>query len=353
MKRFMPLFGIAVVSVVLIQALPAGAQTNRSTYTAPSAPVAKKVTVGTAVYAIVEGNNQALNTGKKACASWKQNFLGYKNLSNTSVCKTAHPTAKVVANSVNGSKNGFWCNGKPQVGVCGTSLNTCMVCPTCNVNANGDTQIGDQYAEMYASCGGTLAASSSSRTRSSRSSSSSSVVAGKKCSFKQGTSAGNRVLTTCNVKGAPDNFCIAAFGGLFPSARAVACAQNGEVTCNVPCSAPGAQNLARCPFGATTTAPVGSCPSSRSSAASSTAGKVPLGGLCKHGGECQDTWGGNQYFVHCVGFSPNSRCSCSQTSQTEWGCVKNLNNLKNQAAGQPCVHGGNCASGMCLGRACK
>jgi hypothetical protein len=355
MKRTLPfVLASAVAMTLLIQSLPViAATTPRSSYSVSSVPkppaVAKKLTVGTAVYAIVEGNNPALNSGRKACASWNQNFLGYKNLSSNTVCKTAHPTAKLVT-GVNGSKNGFWCNGKPQTGVCATALNTCMVCPNCNLNANADTQIGDQYAEMYASCGGTLGSSSSVK---SSSSSSSSVAMGKKCSFKQGTAAGGRVLTTCNVKGAPDNFCIAAFGNLYPSARAIACAQNGEVVCNVPCTAPNIAKLTKCPLGAVAAVPSGNCPASSSSKSSVAGGKVPLGGLCKNAGECLSSWGGKDYFVHCVGNSPDTRCSCNMFSQSYSNCKVNLNNTTGGKTGAPCVHGGNCVSGMCLGGFCK
>lgn len=351
MKRVGLYFAAVMALVLVIQALPAAAQTvRRATYTRSSsskAAVAKKVTVGGKTYYIVEGNNPALDTGKEACASAGLSCTGYTNLSSNTVCMAAHPGAKQVT-GVNGSKNGFYCDGSPQTGLaCGSAKNTCMVCPKCNLNANCDTAIGTLYREMYVSCGRALARTSSSRSSVSSRSSSSSSAAGLSCAFAQG---GALVRATCNVPGAAGNFCVRALG--LANARAVSCAQNGQIVCNVPCNTQGIQNFKRCPTGAVSVTPSGSCPSS-SSSVSSASGKVELGGLCKHSGECNDTWGGNQYFVHCVGFSPNSRCSCNMFSQTTSGCVKNLSNLKNQPSGQPCVHGGNCASGMCLGRVCK
>ncbi len=353
MKRVSLIFASALALVLVLQALPATAQTvRRTTYGTKSsssvkAAVAKKVTVGGKTYYIVEGNTPALDTGKEACASVGLTCTGYTNLSSNAVCAAAHPGAKQVTD-VNGSKNGFYCDGSPQTGLgCGgtKNANTCKVCPTCNLNANCDTAIGALYREMFVSCGRAL--SSSSRSSVSSRSSSSSSAAGLSCAFSQG---GSLVRATCNVAGAASNFCVRALG--LANARAVSCAQNGQIVCNVPCNTQGIQNFKRCPAGAVSVTPSGSCPSS-SSSVSSASGKVELGGLCKHGGECNDTWNGNQYFVHCVGFSPNTRCSCSQTSQTTSGCVKNLSNLRNQPSGQPCAHGGNCASGMCLGRVCK
>ncbi len=339
MKRFLPLLGTAIVAVLLLQVADVNA-------------AATSVTVDGKTYYIVKGNDKTMDTGKEVCASVGMRCVGYQNLSSNAVCKKLHPTAKQVT-GVNGSKNGFYCNGLPQKGLaCEKALNTCMVCPNCNLNATCDTAIGGLYNEMYVTCIADRASSKSSSsrrivTRKTYSVSSVAKTTGLSCSFSQG---GALVRTTCNVAGAANNFCVTAMG--LANARALSCAQNGLVVCNVPCTTPGIQNLKRCPAGATTAAPTGSCPVS-SSSVSSASGKVQLGGLCKHGGECVDSWNGNQYFVHCVGFQPNSRCSCSQTSQTTSGCVRNLSNLKNQGSGQPCAHGGNCASGMCLGGQCK
>ena len=319
----------------------------------PTPPKAKSVTVAGKTYYIVDGSNTALDTGAEACASVGLRCTGYTNLSSNTVCTAAHPGAKQLV-SVNGSKNGFYCDGAPQTGLaCAGYKNTCEVCPACNLNANCTTVITQQFREMFVSCGTALTASSSSKSsvRSSSSSSSvSSVATGKKCSFKQGTVAGGRILTTCNVKGAPDNFCIAAFGGLYPTARPVACAQNGEVVCNVPCSAAGMKNLVKCPLGAVAAIPSGSCPTSSSSSVSSKGRTVQLGGLCKTQADCIESNGnGGQNYVYCVGFSPNTRCSCSPNTQTTGGCQTNYANTTNQPKGAGCVHGGNCKSGVCVG----
>ena len=100
-------------------------------------------------YYKVLSTNQSQNTGDKVCALINKTCLGATNLGTNDVCKAFHPTAKTVT-GVNGTKNGFFCDGAPQKGLaCEKAKNTCEVCPTCAVNTTCSTNISDQFREIY------------------------------------------------------------------------------------------------------------------------------------------------------------------------------------------------------------
>lgn len=101
-------------------------------------------------YYVVSGNNRAFDTGTEVCRSVGKTCVGY-TANTTALCRQLHPTAKAVT-TIQGSKSGFYCDGRPQTGVCSTTKNSCLVCPTCKVNAGCDTEIGSQFKEMYVEC---------------------------------------------------------------------------------------------------------------------------------------------------------------------------------------------------------
>ncbi len=315
---------------------------------------------GGKTYYVVNGNSTTANTGEKVCASIGKTCVGYTGFTNN-ICKIFHPNAKTLV-SVNGSKAGFYCDGAPQKGLaCEKTLNTCQVCPACNVNMDCKTAIGTQFREMYVECGGPLKSSSSrSSIRSSRKSSaksslkssarrsakssvkstarrsSSSKKAGTygplplpnakldprigtypgtvACEFYQVTNKGdlvvsNKKLVTCGAYKAADNFCVQAMQSRF--AKSVKCEDHGIIICTNPCNPPEYQvPLKQCAFDndrprGKQAPPLSFCTSSKSSVAATA--KKKAGELCQHGGQCNT---GN-----CVGEGPDFgkvyRCSCN------------------------------------------
>ncbi len=102
-------------------------------------------------YYVVNGADPNEDTGNEVCAKVGKTCVGYTAFSND-ICKQVHPDAKTLT-SVHGSKAGFYCNGPPQKGLaCESTFNTCEVCPACNVNADCNTAVGDQFREMYVEC---------------------------------------------------------------------------------------------------------------------------------------------------------------------------------------------------------
>ncbi len=276
-------------------------------------------------YYLVNGNDPKMDTGDEVCASIKMKCVGYKSINTNSICKLFHPNAKELV-SVNGSKAGFYCNGAPQTGLaCGKMMNTCQVCPACNLNeAETCSQpIGKHFREMYVWCGTgassssakssskmygplPLAKTSSSRSSSRRSvSSTSSSVAGVNCTFSQSPLK----KVTCSAPRAADNYCVTVMQSAF--AKATSCSETGNVVCSVPCTAPNAANITRCAFGGVKS---GGCFSSSKS--SSAAAKKSAGALCAHGGECASGM--------CLGVVPGReyRCSCMDPLNRWEGCRK-------------------------------
>lgn len=312
---------------------------------AHAAATPKKVVFNGNTYYVVDGNNTALDSGNEVCGAVGMVFDSYKSINTTGVCKALHPTAKEVV-SVNGSKAGFYCNGLPQKGLaCEKFKNTCQVCPACNLNAaaDGNQTIGSQFAEMYVWCkpkAVSSVAKSSAKAgtygalplpKTSSSATGNSVT----CTFPQKPL--KRV--TCGAVKAADTYCVTTMGSNL--AKAIACSDTGNVVCSLPCSAPGASNLKQCAFGGTKS---GNCPAPVYP--SQPANKLP-GEICKHGGEC--TTG------HCVGVGPDYgkvfRCSCHMFSH-DYSCSGKSSSAPSstkKTAGQTCVHGGDCQSGMCLG----
>lgn len=318
---------------------------------ASAAVTPRSVTISGKIYYVIDGNNPSLNSANRVCAAVGKKFVAL--VTNTTVCKALHPTASV-STIMDGAPYGFFCNGAPQTDrACSTRRNACAICTACNkANVNADTQIGTQFAEMYVDCGQSSSTAYKvppmpPKSSSSKSSSSSlAPIPGLTCAFKQGK-PGALVRASCNVAGAAGNYC----NTVMPGSKATGCAKDGNVVCTMPCTLASyiLANFKRCPFGATTTAPTGSCPKASSSSAA-TGRTVSLGGLCKTQADCNDSDGkGGQLYVYCVGHSPDTRCSCSPNTQTTGGCQANYANTKNQPTGAGCVHGGNCKSGVCLG----
>ena len=221
------------------------------------------------VYYKVLSTNQSQNTGDKVCALVGKTCLGATNLGNNDVCKAFHPNAKTLT-SVNGTKNGFFCDGAPQKGLaCENFKNTCEVCPTCAVNTTCSTNISDQFREIYVECGIAPKSSSSSSSRksssssSSKKSSSSSSVSSKRSSSSSsvasypfgpypGTYACDfyqkaRKVVTCRAVKAADTFCVVAMQS--KSAKAVECNDNGRIVCTKPCvTNPKEVTLTKCAY---------------------------------------------------------------------------------------------------------
>lgn len=298
-------------------------------------------------YYVVTSTDPAKDTGTEVCAALGKQCVGYTNFDNKA-CKYFHPTATETS-GVNGSKNGFYCDGSPQSGICATSANTCAVCPNCNVNATCDTQIGDQYREMYVECsGGTVKATFNfgqlwanwwsgpsnwwQGVRSSFSAWWSRFGTAKLvkqatiqvqgpggtesvnipedsyvCEFYQT----NKKLATCAAIGGADSFCVTAMGSRH--ARAALCQENGLIVCNAPCTTNPKEIIpTRCAFDndrprGNQAAPLNFCTATV---------KVDMGGLgtnlkkagqvCQHGGECgtgiclgQPSDQGIKYFCSC------------------------------------------------------
>jgi len=246
-------------------------------------------------YYVVDGNDNTMDTGNKVCDEAGKKCDGYTDF-DTEACQYFHPYASVTQ-SMSGSKSGFYCNGGPQDGLaCANSANNCQVCPTCNVNADCDTRIGDQYGEMYVDCGLSQPVSLeipalriplqnttglwsqfvdfinkifswiSSRLPNVWNSISSffaekqipqqiqDIINGNSlnisippdsqaCEFVQT----NVHLVTCGAYGAADNFCAITMQS--PDARSLSCQDNGAIVCDVPCkTTPAHQPIKTCPF---------------------------------------------------------------------------------------------------------
>ncbi len=312
-------------------------------------------------YYIVDGNDSAMNSGNKVCAAVGLKCAGY-NADNHKVCSLAHPDAKTQS-GVDGSKTPFYCNGAPQGGVCANEKNTCRICPTCNVGATCETQIGDLYAEMYVQCspdgnvpaaikGPNLGKSwqnvfnvpgrwwGGMRDTVARSFDRYREILGRLiqvtttkhvviqvqgpdgtvsadipedslvCEFYQK----NKKMVTCSALAAADQFCVTAFDSRF--AKAQLCQDNGVIICSKPCTTkPQELKPQRCAFDAdrprgNQAAPLDFCTETKTiQVDTGKLGAKRAGEVCQHGGECatgiclgQPSDSGIKYF-----------CSCSQT----------------------------------------
>lgn len=262
-------------------------------------------------------------------------------------CKLEHPTASVTT-GVNGSKAGFYCDGAPQKGAaCEKAKNNCQVCPACNVNADCSTAIGEQFREMYVQCGSDEAvpvqAKKTFRQRIAywflglkqkvvsifkiqKMTQVQVKVPGGQfddrigmhpgkviCEFYQETKAGdvarsNKKFVTCGGVGAADTFCATSMGSRF--AKAEKCEDNGIVVCSNPCNPPQAQQkIQRCAFDESRprgnqAAPIEFCDVTVTE--TQVKGSKKPGEVCQHGGECAT---GN-----CIGIGPDFgkvyQCSC-------------------------------------------
>jgi hypothetical protein len=310
------------------------------TMNAAAAATPASMTVGGKTYYKVTSTDATQDSGKEVCALVGKTCVGYSNLSSNAVCKAFHPTAKSVT-SVNGSKAGFYCDGAPQKGLaCEKFKNTCEVCPACNVNADCNTAIGQQFREMYVECGAAIPKSaayvkpplpgkSSSSKPIAKSSSSKSAAAkpigpypgNVACDFYQGPGTTKKV--TCNAIKAADSFCAIAMQSRF--AKAVECNDNGRIICTKPCvTNPAEVMLKQCAFDAkrptgSQAAPFNYCTgtsSSKKQSSSAASTKKKAGAVCNHGGDCISG--------KCIGTGrPNNQplyqCSCSWNSLT-YGC---------------------------------
>lgn len=228
-------------------------------------------------YYAVTSVNPTEDTGSKVCAKAGLKCVGYTALT-TDVCQAFHPDARLTQ-GVDGSKSGFYCDGAPQQGKCGTEKNSCDICPACNVNADCDFVVKDLFREMYVECANDTAgapqaiapsykssffdlirsflASLSSRFGSlfSRGVVVKTIQVGPYpgtwgCEFLQSPWPGvNKHLVACTAPMAADNYCKLVLTSQY--AKAEVCDDNGLVVCSNPCKAPVAQQIpAACPFDA-------------------------------------------------------------------------------------------------------
>ena len=293
------------------------------------------------LYYKVSSSDPAMDTGKEVCAKAGLSCVGYTALT-TDVCKGFHPGAKTVSDA-NGSKAGFYCDGSPQGGVCAKETDTCHICPTCNLNMDCDTQIGDLYRETFVECSdptGAITASPGRLARfygwasnwwgSLRSTVAQSFnmywqklevlmrtktvkhvkvqVTGPKgtveadvpedsyvCEFYQA----NKKLVTCGALAAADHFCVTAMNSQY--AKATLCQDDGLIVCSNPCTtSPQQVKPKQCAFD-------------------------------------NDRSRGKQA-------SPLDFCNETKTIKVDMG------GLGKKKAGQECAHGGECATGICLGK---
>ncbi len=253
------------------------------------------VKIGAKTYYKVLSTDATLNTGNKVCAAVGKSCIGYTNHGSNAVCTAFHPTAKNVK-SVNGSKAGFYCNGAPQKGLaCEKMKDTCQVCPTCNVNADCGTDISQQFREMYVECGATLPKSSSPKSSSTSSSTKNPAPQGSvgpypgklACDFYQ---TAMKKVTNCKAVGVANNFCVIAMQSRL--AKAVECKENGRIVCTIPCPTKGAATLQQCAYDPERRSgyqrpPYNFCSTvSKQFSISSSSAKKKSGETCKHGGEC-------------------------------------------------------------------
>ena len=101
-------------------------------------------------YYAVRADEPSGDTGNEVCAKAGKSCVGYTAL-DLGVCLAFHPGAQE-SKDFNGSKAGFYCNGAPQGGICAKEVNTCHICPECNLNMDCDTVIGDLYRETFVEC---------------------------------------------------------------------------------------------------------------------------------------------------------------------------------------------------------
>lgn len=128
--------------------------------------------------------------------------------------------------------------------------------------------------------------------------------------------APTKQIVTCGAHNAADTFCANAMGSR--DARAIACDDDGQVLCSVPCGVHSAvKQMNRCAFDinrarGTQAPPVGSCPAPTAPEP----GKKEPGEVCQHGGECRT---GN-----CVGTGQGPpwtyKCSCDPFRYEQTGC---------------------------------
>lgn len=302
-------------------------------------------------YYVVSGNDETLNTGNKVCEMVGKTCVGYTN-TDIGVCKKVHPRAKEIT-GVNGSKTAFYCNGAPQKGVaCETNLDTCQICPACNVNADCSTAIGDQYAEMYVECeGGESTPPGDSWMRKLIESLRNTFIQlGQRlkqirvvktvqvevpggsfderigvhpdqvvCEFYQ-TPEANKKHVTCGAYKAADTFCAQVMGSRF--AKALKCDDQGLVVCGNPCTPPEYQlELKQCAFDGARArgnqaAPIRFCQTTTTQLPETTTGLKTAGQECKHGGECaagnclgQPSDSGIKYFCSCNPFKLDYSCN--------------------------------------------
>lgn len=299
----------------------------------------QSVTHGGKTYYVVTSTDSAVDTGTEVCASMGKQCLGYTGKSND-ICKRLHKDAGTKSDS-NGSSAGFYCNGAPQGGVCANEINTCHICPNCNVGVTCDERIGGLYREMFVECTpdeptkltgvwknfmeipgrwwgmlrSTVQRSFDEYRKKLAVLTQQLVIKHAKiqvqgpngtveadipvdslvCEFYQQ----NKKLATCGAVGAADAFCVQAFGSRF--ATAALCQDNGVIVCSKPCTTnPQEVKPTRCAFD----------------------GDRPRG---------------NQA-------APLDFCSETKTIKVDMG------GLGKKKAGQECAHGGECGTGICLGQ---
>ncbi len=302
-------------------------------------------------YYVVNGADPDKDTGTKVCTAVGKTCVGYTG-NDTKACKYFHADASETT-GVNGSKAGFYCDGAPQSGVCATATNSCQVCPACNVNATCDTNIGDQYREMYVECSGGTATTVSVKpfdfsgwwtglwsvpvkwmngfattwsafwsrwglaqivqkatiqvqgptgTESVDIPTDSYV-----CEFYQT----NKKLVTCAAIGNADQFCVTAMSSRH--ARASLCQEDGLVVCNAPCTTSPQELMPKtCAFDndrsrGKQAAPLNFCTTTtKIQVNTGVQATKKAGEVCNHGGECgtgiclgQPSDNGIKYFCSC------------------------------------------------------
>jgi hypothetical protein len=303
-------------------------------------------------YYVVSSADEKMDSGKEVCEAMGGQCVGYTNFSND-ICAQLHPDAKATSDE-NGEKAGVYCDGPPQEGLCSWSENECHMCPTCGVGLTCSDSIGTLYREMYVECSGVVSMDGSSwwdgftsmtgrwwsslrdavqrafdRYRGildrlmkvsvqkhvviqvdgpdgsvSADVPTDSLV----CEFYQQ----NKKLASCGAVGAADTFCVNAFGSRF--ARAALCQENGVIICSKPCTtSPQEVKPPRCAFDGdrprgNQAPPLDFC-TETITVDTTTVGTKKAGEVCQHGGECATGY--------CLGQPSDSGikyfCSCSQT----------------------------------------
>jgi len=301
---------------------------------------AESFTFDKKTYYVVSGNDPAADSGREVCASVGLSCRGYTGKT-TKICENFHKDAAVTT-GVNGSSVGFYCDGAPQKGLaCENAKNNCQICPACNVNADCDAAIGEQFREMYVECFDPTATATSSKFSSVFAipgrwwQSLRDTVARSFDLFRQrlaammtvtikhaviqvqrqdGTTASadipvdsyvcefyqtNKKLATCGALAAADSFCVTAMQSQY--AKAALCEENGIIVCSNPCTTKPQQLMPKqCAFD-------------------------------------NDRPRGNQA-------PPLNFCTETKTIQVQTGAQST------KRAGEVCAHGGECATGICLGQ---